>query len=384
LVAAACSTSGDDAAEPHGDAGATSSTTSPYGQGWTAVHADSANSDYAPVDGADDVTLAWQRSLGGGVNLGPTIDADGRVYVTTAAPGCHLYVLEAATGETIWCSEDVDRFAVASAALLDDEGRAFLADSEAMHAFGTDGNVLWETPIVGVPLSAQFTPRGRVIFITHIGRIYVLDRATGEPVLAPVELIPGATFDPATNMRGCLLGTAECPSANTPAIDLETGRLFFTFWEPGAPQAGIRAMQVSEPRHLSRRLSHLPQRQRRQRPRPRRRDRGGDLELPDRLRDRRQPVDLAGRTDPSGGRLRGEPVDRADRRGRRRRSGLADRHRDQSGHRHPGRGRQGVRHSGRGTGAQRPRRDRHRHGRRARPRVASGDDAVQRGHHDRS
>jgi outer membrane protein assembly factor BamB len=246
FVAAACSTSGDDAAEPHGGAGATASTTSPYGQGWTAVHADSTNSDYASVDGADDVTLAWQRSLGGGVNLGPTIDADGRVYVTTAAPGCHLYVLEAATGETIWCSEEVDRFAVASAALLDDEGRAFLADSEAMHAFDTDGNVLWETPIVGVPLSAQFTPRGRVIFITHIGRIYVLDRATGQQLLAPVELIPGTTFDPATNMRGCPLGTAECPSANTPAIDLETGRLFFTFWEPGGPQAGIRAMQVSE------------------------------------------------------------------------------------------------------------------------------------------
>ncbi len=246
LVALACSSSGDDASGPHRDGRATTTTTSPYGRGWTAVHADSANSDYAPVDGAGDLTLAWHRSLGGSVNLGPTIDADGRVYVTTAAAGCHLYVLEAATGETIWCSDAVDRFAVASAALLDDEGRAFLADSEAMHAFDTQGNLLWETPTVGVPLSAQFTPRGRVVFVTHIGRIYMLDRATGEPVLAPVELIPGATFDPATNMRGCPLGTAECPSANTPAVDLETGRIFFTFWEPGAPQAGIRAMQISE------------------------------------------------------------------------------------------------------------------------------------------
>jgi len=247
LLAIGCSTpSDDDAPAAERDGGTTLLSTSPYGQGWAAVHADSANTDYAAVEGAADVTLAWHRSLGGNVNLGPTVGTDGRVYVTTSAPGCHLYVLDAATGETAWCSEEMDRFAVASSALLDREGRAFLADSEAMHAFDADGNVLWETPIVGVPLSAQFTPEGRVIFVTHIGRVYVLDRDTGEPVVPPVELIPGATFDPATNMRGCPLGTAECPSANTPAVDLETGRIFFTFWEPGAPQAGIRAMQITE------------------------------------------------------------------------------------------------------------------------------------------
>jgi outer membrane protein assembly factor BamB len=229
LLAIACSTSsGDDAPAPGRDGSTTPPSSSPYGQGWSAVHADSANTDYAPVDGPADVTSAWHRSLGGNINLGPTIGPDGRVYVTTAAPGCHLHVLDAATGETIWCSEEVDRFAVASSALLDDEGRAFLADSEAMHAFDADGNVLWETPIVGVPLSAQFTPEGRVIFVTHVGRIDVLRRDTGEPVLPPVELIPGATFDPATNMRGCALGTAECPSANTIAVDLDTGRFFLT------------------------------------------------------------------------------------------------------------------------------------------------------------
>jgi outer membrane protein assembly factor BamB len=254
-VGAACSP-GDagggqrgDGATP-GDTGARApSTTSPYAPGWSAVHADSGNTDYAPVEGAADVTLAWQRDLGGGINLGATYDEAGRAYVTTAAPGCHLYVLDVATGDTVWCSEEVDRFAVASSPLIDDEGRAFLADGEAMHAFDADGNVLWETPIVGVPLSAQFSPEGRVVFVTHIGRVYLLDRATGEPVLPPLELIPGATFDPADNMRGCALGLALCPSANTPAVDLETGSMYFTFWEPGAQQGGLRAMQITEDEH---------------------------------------------------------------------------------------------------------------------------------------
>ena len=153
---------------------------------------------------------------------------------------------DAATGETVWCSDEVGRLAVISSPLLDQDGRIYLADAEAMHAFDPDGALLWESPIVGVPLSAQFTPGGDVVFITNIGHIYVLDRTTGAPVVAPHEVVPGATFDPADGVMACAMGTAECPSANTPAIDLATGRFFFTFWEPGADAAGIRAVQITE------------------------------------------------------------------------------------------------------------------------------------------
>lgn len=220
-----------------------------YAPGWSAVHADAGNTDYAPVRAPDNLTLKWSIRLDGSINLGPTIDPSGRVYVTDNSndAGCHLHVLDGATGETIWCSDEVDRFAVASSPVLDRDGRIFLADSEAMHAFDPDGNLLWETPILGVPLSAQFSPEGRLIFITHIGRIYLLERETGAPLLEPIELVPGATWQPSDGMNACLIGTATgCPSANTPAVDLRTGRLFFTFWAPGAAQAGVRAMQISE------------------------------------------------------------------------------------------------------------------------------------------
>lgn len=219
-----------------------------YGPGWSAAHGDARNSDYANVKGSRNLTLAWSREFGGMINLGATRDPMGRVYVTSSGAGCHLHVLDPQSGRTIWCSAALDQYAVSSSAIIDRQGRAFVADSRAMHAFAPDGRILWRTPIGGIPLSAQFTPKGAVIFITHIGRIYVLRRETGEPLVPVMELIPGATFDPTNGARACMRGTIDCPSANTLAIDLRNGRFYFTFWTPGAPNSGLRAMQIIEGR----------------------------------------------------------------------------------------------------------------------------------------
>lgn len=221
-----------------------------YAPGWPAAHADASNSDYAPVQGARHLVLAWQRDFpGGSINLGATSDAHGRVYVTTNARGCHLYALDQATGRTIWCSAAVNRSAISSSALLDNQGRVFLSDNEKMVAFdAASGRILWHTPILGFTLSAQFTPSGHLLFITHIGRVYVLRRDTGQPVLAPLDLTPGAAYDPRgpQPIRGCMRGTEECPAANTIAVDQRTGRFYFTYFAPGARQAGLRAMQYQE------------------------------------------------------------------------------------------------------------------------------------------
>jgi outer membrane protein assembly factor BamB len=221
-----------------------------YGPGWSAVHADSSNTDYSPVVGARDLELAWSRQFSGGtINLGPTSDDEGRVFVTTTAPGCHLYALSRETGETLWCSQEINQSAVSSGPLLDNEGHVFVSDNVTMFAFDRQGNVLWRTPILGFTLSAQFTPSGHILFVTHIGRIYVLDRKTGANVIEPVDLIPGATYDPFSNdqpVLACMRGTAACPAANTIAVDQHTGRFYFTFFAPGAGQAGLRAMQYSD------------------------------------------------------------------------------------------------------------------------------------------
>jgi outer membrane protein assembly factor BamB len=237
LLLAGCKTSEPDGSEQLDGA---------YGPGWAAVHADSRNSDYSPIQAARKVALAWRRKFDGTINLGPTIGRQGHIYITTNAGDCHLYALEPQTGKTIWCSNEVNKFAVASSALIDEQGRLYIADNEAMHAFDASGKLLWETKIKGFPFSAQFTHTGRLIFITHIGIIYVLDRKNGALMLDPQPLAGQGSPNPDFDPRACMRGTADCPCANTLAVDQQTGRFFFTYWAPGASQAGVRAMVYSE------------------------------------------------------------------------------------------------------------------------------------------
>jgi len=216
-----------------------------YGPGWSAVHADAANTDYHQGDGPGELKLAWSRSFGGMINLGPTADAAGRIYFTSSGSGCRLHALDGATGKTLWCSDVVDKLAVASSPLLDRDGNLFVADGKAMRSFSPAGELRWTTPIIGVPLSAQFTPHGDVVVITNVGVIYILDRQSGRAVMEPHALVPNPRFDPSKGAMACMRGLPECPSANTPAVDMATGRIFFTFWAPGAPRAGIRAMRIT-------------------------------------------------------------------------------------------------------------------------------------------
>jgi len=230
-----------------------------YGLGWSAAHSDSSNSDYSPVTGSKNLALAWERKFPQGqIYLGSTSDDQGHVYVTTSAPGCHLYALDQTTGQPLWCSDRINAQAIASSALIDRDGNVYVADNKFMFGFDRDGNVLWQTPIVGTTLSAQFTPSGRIIFITHIGRIYVLDRETGEPVFSPIGLIPGMTYDPDAPeqpVTACMRGTKDCPSANTIAVDQRTGDFFFTFFAPESEFAELRAMRYEENPAPS--ISHL-------------------------------------------------------------------------------------------------------------------------------
>lgn len=79
-----------------------------------------------------------------------------------------------------------------------------------MASFSSRGDVRWKTEILDFPISAQFTPDGHLIFITQIGRIYVLRRDSGELVLPVVEMIPGMGYTPAPqDYDDCLSGSTE-------------------------------------------------------------------------------------------------------------------------------------------------------------------------------
>ncbi|MGN6211119.1 outer membrane protein assembly factor BamB family protein [Parafilimonas sp.] len=217
-----------------------------YGGGWSAVHSDSRNSDYSEAKGGHKVSLIWHKKFDGTINLGPSADTRGRVYVTTSGPGCHLFALDARNGNELWCTDKINKFAVASSVLIDNRNRLFIADDSAMHAFDDSGNLLWRKPIKGFPLSAQFTHTGKLLFITHVGNVYVLDRGTGAALIdgQPLSshLLRGNDFDPIA----CMKGTEDCPCANTLAYDTRSGTFFFTYWQPGTSNASLWAMKYAE------------------------------------------------------------------------------------------------------------------------------------------
>ncbi len=137
-------------------------------------------------------------------------------------------------------------FAATSSPLIDADGQLYHGDDRAMVSFRADGSVRWRTPIEGFPISAQFTPDGRLLFMTQIGRIYVLERETGALAMEPYETLPGVVYDPAaTSPYACFAGSAEggCYAANTPSIDFHTGRFYFTLTDPAAPPTKLVAMR---------------------------------------------------------------------------------------------------------------------------------------------
>ena len=222
-------------------------------RGWPVIHHDSRNSDASDAPGPDDVYLSFHVLSGAPIAAGATVGPEGNVYVGTGRAlsepvegPCHLFALDGATGKQLWCSDLVNDHAITSSPTIDRDGNVYMGDNRAMHSFTREGVLRWSRPIEGFPLSSQFTPDGHLIFITQIGRIYVLRRDTGTPVLEPVVLLPEVSYEPMPmDHLDCFVGSADstCFCANTLSVDLETGALYFTLTRPGDPQSLLVAMR---------------------------------------------------------------------------------------------------------------------------------------------
>jgi len=219
-------------------------------RGWPVIHHDSRNSDASDTPGPDDVTLAFEGALRGStIAAGATVGPEGNLYVGTGVAlgsSCHLFALDGKTGEQLWCSDKVNDRAITSSPTIDRDGHVYMGDNRAMNSFTRDGKIRWSQPIEGFPISAQFTPDGHLIFITHIGTIYVLRRHTGASVIEPVALLPEVTYTPRPlDYLDCGSGSTEgtCYSANTLSIDQDTGAFYFTLTRPGDTTTRLVAMR---------------------------------------------------------------------------------------------------------------------------------------------
>ncbi len=222
--------------------------------GWPGIHADARNSDYSPVSGARALELAWTRPTGGPVTAYPSISKSGQMFVTSNnETGCNLYSFVIDNGRKRYCNRQNPGL-VASTPTIDGETNAYVGESGAMWSYNYIGQPRWRTPVVGTPISAQFTPDGNLLFVTQLGYVYVLSRQTGDHVASPFALL--GNLDPIRqpnhpiipdnlNLPDCFAGTAGCPVANTPAMDIKTGTFYTTVWRLGAPTASLVALQYS-------------------------------------------------------------------------------------------------------------------------------------------
>ncbi|MEW6444338.1 MAG: PQQ-binding-like beta-propeller repeat protein [bacterium] len=221
--------------------------------GWPVIHHDSRNSDASDAPGPGAVAPIFHVLTGKPIAAGATVGPEGNLYVgvgrhqDAAAEGsCHLFALDGTTGEQLWCSDQVNEHAITSSPTIDRDGNIYMGDNRAMSSFTSAGALRWSEPIVGFPLSAQFTPDGHLIFITQVGRIYVLRRDTGAPALETVVLLPEVMYEPKPlDSLDCLAGLANgtCYCANTLSMDLNTGSFFFTLTHPGEAASRLLAMR---------------------------------------------------------------------------------------------------------------------------------------------
>jgi outer membrane protein assembly factor BamB len=236
--------------------------------GWSTLHRGPANRKLVEGVALADAYRSWNVLEGASVLTAPAVSPDGTMlYVTTGrakgASNLHAYSID---GALLWQSEawsspsaGVDPCAILSSPIVDRTGDLYIGDCNQLFAYHADGRVKWiadlppardgdwrvsETLPVNALTTAIFTGDGDVFGVTNFGDIVLFDRKTGAskieairlPGLIPPEAsvvpMPDAVFgqgliDPEIRLWAWqLLMGGSMRSANTPAVDLETGRIF--------------------------------------------------------------------------------------------------------------------------------------------------------------
>jgi outer membrane protein assembly factor BamB len=215
--------------------------------GWSAQYADAANSSYTSTAGAHALTLRWSRSVKGSLAASVALGTSDTNYLAAngqTAGGCSLMVWEFDNnGRQRWCTRMVLGGGFASA-LFDRFDNLYVGQPGTMLSFPPTQWVRWRHPVIGMPLTPRFLGGGRLLMVTHLGQVQVLDAHRGTMIGSAIDLVAGVDpLDSARGLTDCQPAAPRCPVAAAPAFSASTGRIVVGIWQPGAPAATLTALR---------------------------------------------------------------------------------------------------------------------------------------------
>ncbi|MFO0688446.1 MAG: PQQ-binding-like beta-propeller repeat protein [Myxococcota bacterium] len=291
LLAGAAGSSDRAFAETAGTPGAEAGSAYSPG-GWSTLHQGPDNRKLVPSAPIQGPYRTWTALQGASILTAPTVSPDGRtLYVTTGQSvghaNLHAFSID---GEPLWQSEPwqdadrgVDPCAILSSPIVDVDGDVYIGDCNQLFAYHPSGALKWVVPLpprrdgdwspskklpINALTTAVFTREGDVLGVTNFGDVAVWDRATGrlinEPKRLPGLLPPptglklarsafgGGLLDPEIREWAWqLLMGGRMRSANTPAVDLQTGRVFVAATSKTPGKGALYALDVIHHRSLA-------------------------------------------------------------------------------------------------------------------------------------
>jgi len=170
----------------------------PYASGtaFLGVHANPSNNDMVACETGTDFVEVWHVLEGMGLTQPNTFSPNGeQLYVTSTNPdpeGCRLWVLEAETGEVIWCKSYPASIAQ-GAVEVDEDGMLYFTAGADLLSMTPNGEELWTVSFEDVqgeedaPWGVHFTPDGHIATVTSSGVVYLVRRSDGQ-VLASLSI----------------------------------------------------------------------------------------------------------------------------------------------------------------------------------------------------
>lgn len=218
--------------------------------GWPAQYADAANSSYTATAGAEALRLQWSRSVKGSLFASVALGATEAHYLAAnaqTAAGCSLMVWEYINnGRQRWCTRLVLGGGFASP-LFDQFDNLYVGQPGTMMSFPVTQWVRWRHPVIGMPLTPRFLGDNRLLVVTHLGQVQVVDAHRGDMIGSAVDLVQGV--NPTDSERGltdCQPAGALCPIAAAPAFSRASGLIVTGVWQPNAPAATLAALRYRE------------------------------------------------------------------------------------------------------------------------------------------